>query len=89
MVASVALMAAFVMGIVSSIIGALKLELAKKLNIDNAKVGGLISALMFTQMIMVLIIGPLVDAYGQKLLIIIGYILVFAGAFLLINAKSY
>lgn len=89
MIASVALMAAFVMGIVSSIIGALKLELAKKLNIDNAKVGGLISALMFTQMVGVLIIGPLVDAYGQKPFIIIGYILVFAGAFLLINAKSY
>ena len=48
MVASVALMAVFAVGIVSSIIGALKLELARILKIDNAKIGGLISVLMFT-----------------------------------------
>ncbi|MCK4965909.1 MFS transporter, partial [bacterium] len=89
MVASVALMAAFVMGIVFSIIGALKLELAKILKIDNAKVGGLISALMFTTMILVLVIGPLVDIFGHKPFAVFGYIVVFIGAFLLIAAKSY
>lgn len=89
MVASVALMAAFVMGIAFSIIGALKLELAKILKIDNAKIGWLISALMFTTMLLVLIIGPLVDIFGHKPFAVFGYIAVFAGVFLLIAAKSY
>ena len=89
MVSSVALMAAFVVGIITAIIGALKLDITKKLDIDNVKVGGLISAIMFTQTIMVLIVGPLVDVYGAKLFAIIGYVVSFVGAFLFINAKSY
>ncbi len=89
MTASVALMSVFGLGIVFSIIGALKLELAKVLNIDDAKVGGLISTLMFTSMIMVLIIGPLVDAIGYKPVAIVGFIVGFISVILLISAKSY
>lgn len=89
MVASVALMSVFGLGIIFSIIGALKLELSKVLNIDDAKVGGLISALMFTSMIVVIIIGPLVDALGYKAIAITGFLVGFIAVFSLIAAKSY
>jgi len=89
MSASVALMSVFGLGIVFSIIGALKLELTKVLNIDDAKVGGLISTLMFTSMIMVLIVGPLVDVVGYKPIAIIGFLVGFVSVLLLISAKSY
>ena len=89
MVASVALMSVFALGIIFSIIGALKLKLAKVLDIDDAKVGGLISALMFTSMIVVIIIGPLVDTFGYKPVAITGFLVGFLAVFMLISAKSY
>ena len=76
-------------GIIFSIIGAFKLELTRVLKIDNVKVGGLISTLMFTGMIFIIIIGPLVDAFGHKLIVTIGFIFGFIGVFILISAKSY
>ncbi len=89
MIQAVALLAAFAVGIIFAAVGALKLKLAKVLNIDNAKVGGLISALMFTMMCLVLFIGPMVDAYGHKFFAVAGSIIVFLGFFMLISAKSY
>jgi len=89
MIQAVALLAAFANGIVFAAVGALKLKLAKLLNIDNARVGGLISALMFTLMCLVLILGPMVDAFGNKPFAIAGFIIVSIGFFLLISAKSY
>ena len=76
-------------GIIFSIIGALKFELAKVLDIDDTKIGGLISVLTFSSMIFLIIIGPLVDIFGHKLIAIIGFIFGFVGAFTLISAKSY
>jgi len=89
MTASVALMSVFGLGVIFAIIGALKLELAKVLNIDDAKVGSLISTLMFTSMIMVLITGPIVDSVGYKPVAIVGFLVAFISIFLLISAKSY
>ena len=89
MTASVALMSVFGVGVIFAIIGALKLELAKVLNIDDTKVGSLISTLMFTSMIMVLITGPIVDSVGYKPVAIVGFLVAFISIFLLISAKSY
>ena len=73
MIQAVALMSVFGIGMAFSIIGAFKLEIAKALKIDDAKVGGLISALMITSLLLVLIIGPLVDSLGHKPLAIAGF----------------
>lgn len=89
MIQVVALLSVFGLGIAFSIIGAVKLELAKRLQIDDAKVGGLISALMFTSVFMVLLIGPLVDSLGYKPIAIVGFILTAVCLYMLASAKSY
>ena len=89
MVTAVPLLASFAIGIIFSIIGALKLELAKTLKIDNAKVGALISSLFFTITIVVLIAGPLLDIVGHKPFAVFGFIIGFIGVFMLVSAKSY
>ena len=61
MIKAVALMSLFGTGIIYSLIGALKLELARELAIDDQKVGALISALMLSSFIVILIVGPLVE----------------------------
>ena len=58
MIVLLTLLSAFGVGIVLSFLGAVKLPLAKNLKIDDAKVGGLISALMFSCVVGVLIAGP-------------------------------
>ncbi len=88
MIQTVALMSVFGLGIAFSVIGALKLKLVKELNIDDARFGKLISALMFTSMFVVLIFGPLVDMFGYKPIAIAGYVLGFTAVFMLISAKS-
>ena len=89
MIQLVAILSVFVLGIVFSLIGAIKLKLAEKLGIDDAKVGGLISTLMFTSIFVVLFIGPLVDAWGHKPFAILGFLLSGAAIFLFSTLKSY
>ena len=76
MIQLVAILSVFALGIVFALIGAVKLKLAERLGIDDAKVGALISTLMFTSIFMVIIIGLLVDAWGHKPFAIIGFITV-------------
>lgn len=89
MIQTVALLSVFGLGISFSVLGALKLDLTKKLNIDDAQFGKLISTLMFSSIIIVLAFGPLVDMFGYKPIAIMGFILGAAGIFILISAKSY
>ncbi len=89
MIQLVALMSVFGLGICFSVIGALKLKLAKVLNIDDAKVGGLITALMFSSIFVVLAFGPLVDMFGYRPIAITGFILGSAALFILISTTSY
>ena len=89
MIQTVALMSVFGLGIAFSVLGALKLELTKALNIDDAQFGKLISALMLTSIFVVLAFGPLVDMFGYKPIAILGFILGSAAVFMLISSKSY
>jgi fucose permease len=63
----------FALGVMFSILGSIKLKLAEQLNIDDAQVGRLISALMFSSMIFLLLIGPLTDLLGFKLIALVGF----------------
>ena len=85
----VAILSVFALGIVFSLIGAIKLKLAEKLGIDDAKVGGLISTLMFTSIFVVLFIGPLVDAWGHKPFAILGFLLSAVAIYLFGSLNSY
>jgi MFS transporter, FHS family, glucose/mannose:H+ symporter len=89
MIQLVAILAVFGLGVVFSLIGSVKLKLTEVLGIDDAKVGGLISTLMFTSIIMVLAVGPLVDAFGHKPIVVAGFALSGASIFLIGFAKSY
>ncbi len=89
MIQLVAILAVFALGVVFSIIGAVKIKLAERLGIDDAKVGGLISTLMFTSIFVVLLIGPLVDAWGHKPFAILGFLLCGVAILMLGMARSY
>jgi len=89
MIQLVAILSVFALGIVFALIGAVKLKLAERLGIDDAKVGGLISTLMFTSIFVVLLIGPLVDAWGHKPFAILGFFLVGLAIFLFSSFNSY
>lgn len=90
MVIVVALLCVFGLGMVFSILGAIKLNLVPQLGgINDAQFGMLISALMFTCVIMQLILGPLVDKYGHKPFAILGFILVGVAILILSFTTSY
>ena len=85
----VALLSVFGFGIVMSLIGAIKLKLAQKLSLNDSQVGKLISALLFTSLIMVLVSGPFLDKFGHRLTILLGFVITCIGILLIGNAKSY
>jgi FHS family glucose/mannose:H+ symporter-like MFS transporter len=89
MIQALTLLGAFGVGIVLSLLGAVKLALAENLNISDAQVGGLISALMFSCVIGALLAGPLVDALGQKRVIVFGFALCGGCILLIANTRSY
>ena len=76
-------------GIIYSLIGSLKLELARKLAVNDIKVGGLVSMLMVSSLGGVLVLGPMVDFFGHKPLAVTGFLLAFVSVLWLISAKSF
>ncbi|KPK87086.1 hypothetical protein AMJ80_12630, partial [bacterium SM23_31] len=89
MIQLVAILGVLGIGIVFSVLGAVKLPLTEKLKIDDAKFGSLISTLMFTSIIVVLLIGPLVDAFGHKPIAVAGFLIAGISIFLLAFSGSY
>ncbi len=85
----VALLSVFGFGIVMALIGAIKLKLAQKLSLNDAQVGKLISALLFTSLVMVLVSGPFLDKFGHRLTILVGFVITCIGILIIGNAKSY
>ena len=89
MIQTVALLSVFGLGIAFSAVGALKLELAKQLKINDAQFGKLISALMFTSIFVVLAFGPLVDMFGYRPIAIAGFLLGALAVYMLVSSRSY
>ncbi len=85
----VAVMCMFQFGIVISAIGALKLSVARELKLDNRQIAGMISALMLTSAVVVLFVGPLVDAFGHRPLAVVGLVTGALGLSMLVSARSY
>ena len=85
----VALLSVFGFGVVMALLGAIKLKIAEKLKLDDAQVGKLISALLFTSLIMVLVSGPFLDAFGHRLTIILGFLITCVGITVIGYANSY
>ena len=78
-----------VAGMCHALLGSVKVPLARKLAIDEARVGGLVSVFGFTLIPMVLAAGFLVDALGQQAVLSGGFVLLMVSLGILAGARSY
>jgi fucose permease len=76
-------------GMAVALVGSIKLPLARRLQIDEARVGGLVSAFGFTIIPMILISGFLTDHFGVQMVIVGGSFLLGVGLFTLARARIY
>lgn len=78
-----------VAGMCHALLGSVKVPLARKLQIDEARVGGLVSVFGFTLIPMVLAAGFLVDLLGRQAVLGGGFILLIIALLILASQKSY
>ncbi|MCI0359388.1 MAG: MFS transporter [Planctomycetaceae bacterium] len=76
-------------GMCHSLLGSVKVPLARKLNIDEARVGGLVGIFGFTLIPTVLAAGFLVDALGKQAILSGGFVLLIVSLGLLSQARSF
>ena len=76
-------------GMCHALLGSIKVPLARKLDIDEARVGGLVSVFGFTLIPMVLAAGFLVDALGKQAVLACGFALLIVSLLLLSRLASY
>ncbi len=88
-VAAVTCTAAFVFGLLLALLGAVKLKLAERLQIGEGRVGGLLAALNFALIPMMLVSGLLIDALGVRAVLICGALLASVAVFSLALRRSY
>ena len=72
-----------------ALLGSVKVPLAKKLDIDEAKVGGLISVFGFAMIPVMLAAGFLTDMINKQIVLVCGAVLMALGLVLLARAKRY
>lgn len=78
-----------VTGLCYATLGAIKLPLSKRIGLDEAKVGGLISAFGLMVGPVIILCGALSDTYGRKPVWMIGSLLVAASFLVFAGAKKY
>lgn len=72
-----------------ALLGSVKVPLAKKLQIKEDRVGGLLSAFGFTTIPMAFAAGIFADAFGRQLVIIVAFLMLIASVLVLSSAKKY
>jgi fucose permease len=72
-----------------ALLGSVKLPLARRLGIDEARVGGLVSVFGFVMIPVILTAGFLTDRLGKQGVLIAGSALMALSLFLLARARSY
>src|SRR5437879_3171441 len=87
--AAVAISSSFTFGMVLTLLGTIKLTLARRLEIGEAKVGGLVSALNLALIPMMIISGVWVDQSGVKLVLNLGCLLTALGILGLTLGTNY
>jgi fucose permease len=87
--AAVAISSSFTFGMVLTLLGNIKLTLARRLDIGEARVGGLLSALNLALIPMMIISGIWVDQYGVKTILNIGCLLTALGILGLTLGDNY
>lgn len=84
-----AIAALLVCGVGVALLGSMKLSLARRLRIDEARVGGLVSAFGFTIIPMILVSGFLTDRFGEQMVLAGGSFLMGVALFTLAQARTY
>src|SRR5436190_22096012 len=77
------------MGLVYAFLGGIKLALAERLNLDEGKVGGLVSGFGMMVGPTILGCGFLTDSLGRKTVYLAGAVMVVAAIFILANTRTY
>jgi len=72
-----------------ALLGSVKVALARKLKIDEARVGGLVSMFGFAMIPVMLVMGFLADKLDKKLVVIAGSLLIVASLLVLSRATKY
>jgi FHS family glucose/mannose:H+ symporter-like MFS transporter len=85
----VTIASAFAFGMVLALLGSIKLPLAKRLEIDEPRVGGLLSALNLALIPFMLISGILIDQMGIKWMLLGASLLVGLAMFALAVSRTY
>ncbi len=85
----VAALCVFGFGMVAALIGAIKLRLAERLQIDDARVGNLIMVWALASIPMIVVVGMLSDKFGYLSIIIPGLIITAAAMVLIGSGKTY
>jgi fucose permease len=88
-VTAVTISGAFAFGTVLSLLGSIKLPLAKRLQIDEAHAGGLLSALNLALIPMMLLSGLLIDRWGVKSVLMLGSLVTALALFSLAVGQTY
>ena len=78
-----------VTGMSHALLGSIKVPLARRLQIDEARIGGLVSVFGFTLIPMVIAAGFLVDSVGKQLVLGGGFVLLMLSLVILSTVKTY
>jgi MFS family permease len=81
--------AAVAFGLVVTFLGSIKTSLAKRLGIDEARAGGLLSALNLALIPMMLLAGLLIDNWGAREVVLVGSVLTALALFSLALRNTY
>jgi fucose permease len=84
----VAVLAVFTFGMVVVFPGSIKLRLADRLSMDDARIGRLLMVWQVTTMAITLLIGPLLDRFGHRAILIAGFLIVAAAIAIFATARK-
>ena len=76
-------------GMCHALLGSIKVPLAERLNIDEGKVGGLVSIFGFTLIPMAFAAGIFADNLGKQFVVVCGCLLLIASVVVLAHVRTY
>ena len=79
----------FAAGMGVALVGSVKVALARRLCIDESRVGGLVSAFGFVMIPVVLLMGVLIDLLGKEVVLVSGSVLMACAIVVLARSKAY
>jgi fucose permease len=78
-----------VCGMGAALLGSVKVPLAKRLGMDEARVGGLVSMFGFAMMPVMLVMGFLTDLLDKQIVVVAGFLLIASSLVVVALARSY